>query len=71
MQKLGEKRDHGYILTKFNAFKKKHNEDVSKFIKRFNKLYNSLPAEIKPTKVSAKFVFNGAFEPKFRFNLRE
>ena len=37
-QKWGEKRDHGYIFTKFNALKKKHNEDVTKFIRKFNKL---------------------------------
>ena len=27
--KWGEKRDHGYILTEFNAIKKRHNEDVT------------------------------------------
>lgn len=37
MQKSREKVDDGYILTKFNARKKKCNEDVSEFIKRFNK----------------------------------
>ena len=42
---MGEKRDHGYILTEFNAMKKKLDEDISDFIKRFNKLYNNLPAE--------------------------
>ena len=26
--KWGEKRDHGYVLTEFNALKKRHNEDV-------------------------------------------
>lgn len=32
VHKWGEKRDNGYILTKFNAIKKKPNEDVSEFI---------------------------------------
>ena len=27
--KWGEKRDHGYVLTKFNALKKRQNEDVT------------------------------------------
>ena len=27
--KWGEKRDHGYVLTWFNALKKRHNEDVT------------------------------------------
>jgi len=34
MQKWGEKRDHGYYLTEFTAIKKKHNEDVTNFIKK-------------------------------------
>lgn len=58
---LGGERDHGYILTKFNAMKKKYNEDVSEFIKRFNKLYNIIPIEIKPPQVVAKVVFFGYF----------
>lgn len=35
--KWGEKRNHEHVLTKFNAIKKKQEEDISKFIKRFNK----------------------------------
>lgn len=63
MQKWGGKRDHGYILTEFNAMKKKHNEDVSEFIKSFNKLCNSLLVEIKHPQAATKVVFSGAFEP--------
>lgn len=51
--------------------KRKDNEDVSKFIKWFNKLYNSLPAEIKPSQATAKVDFAGAFEPYFGFTLIE
>ena len=46
--KWGEKRDHGYVLTEFNALKKRHNEDVTEFIKRFNKLHYNLLAKIEP-----------------------
>ena len=69
--KTGGKRDHGYVLTEFNALKKRHNEDVKKFIKRFNKLYNNLPTKIKPPQAAAKVVFAGAFELDFGFTLRE
>lgn len=69
--KWGEKRDHGYVLTKFNALKKRQNEDVTYFIKRFNKFYNNIPTEIKPPQAAAKVVFTGAFEPDFGFTLRE
>ena len=70
-QKWGEKRDHRYILTKLNAMKKKHNEDVPEFIKRFNKLYNNLPAKIKPPQATSKVVFVWEFELEFGFTLRE
>ena len=70
-QKWGEKRDHGYVLTEFNALKKRQNEGVTGFIKRYNKLYNNPPAEIKPPQAATKVVFAGAFEPEFRFTLRE
>lgn len=71
MHKWGEKRDHGYILTKFNAMKKKPDEGILEFTKRFNKLYKSLPTEIKPPQATARVVFTGAFESKFGYTLRE
>lgn len=71
IKKWGNKKDYGYILREFNAMKKKHNEYVSKFIKMFNKLYNSLPIEIKPPQVVAKVFFSRAFELEFGFTLIE
>ena len=55
--KWGEKRNHGYVLTEFISLKKRQNEDVTNFLKRFNKLYNNLLAEIKPPQATAKVVF--------------
>ena len=66
----GEKNDHMYVLTELNAMTKKHNEDVSEFIKRFNKLYNSLHAEIKPPFETTKVIIFRAFELDFGFTLR-
>lgn len=68
-QRWGEKRDHGYSLTEFNAIKKKYDETIVEFFKRFNKLYNSLLVEIKPPPASAKITFAGAFESDFGFTL--
>ena len=65
------KRDHGYSLTEFNAIKKKANENMNEFFKRFNKLYNSLPIEMKPPPNGARVGFTGAFELFFSFTLRE
>ena len=61
-KKWGDNKDHGYCLTEFNTLRKRHNEDVSEFIKRFNKLYTILPAEMKPHQTTAKVVFVAAFE---------
>ena len=62
LRKWGEKKDHGHCLIEFNTLKKRHNEGVSKFIKRFNKFYLSLPADMKPHQTIAKVVFVAYFD---------
>ena len=71
LRKWGEKKDHGQCLTEFNTLKKRHNEGVSEFVKRFNKLYLSLPVDMKPHQIAAKVVFIAAFDSEFGFSLRE
>ena len=44
---------------------------MNEFIKIFNKLYSSLPIEMKPPPVGARVVFFEGFEKYFSFNLRE
>jgi hypothetical protein len=39
MRQWGEKRDNLYYLTEFGSLKKRANEVVVDFNKRFNKLY--------------------------------
>lgn len=51
--------------------KKNHNEYVSEFTKKFNKLYNNIPTKIKPSHATTKVIFVGAFKPEFGFTLRE
>jgi hypothetical protein len=41
------------------------------FIQRFNKLYNKIPVDVKPSHPTAKVTFAGAFEPDFSLLLRE
>jgi predicted component of viral defense system (DUF524 family) len=60
-----------YYITEFGALKRKNNEFVSDFTKRFNKMYNKIPAEIKPTETSAKITFSNAFDVEFSLLLRE
>jgi hypothetical protein len=60
-----------YYLTEFGSLKKKNSETVMEFIQRFNKLYNKIPAEVKPSQPAAKVTFARAFELDFALLLRE
>jgi hypothetical protein len=71
LRQWGEKKDHLYYLTEFGALRKKNNESVSDFIKIFNKTYNKIPADVKPSQPAAKVTFAGAFDPDFALLLRE
>jgi hypothetical protein len=51
--------------------KRKEGEYVSDFSKRFNKMYNKIPAEIKPSEASSKITYASAFDPNFFLLLRE
>jgi hypothetical protein len=67
----GDKKDFLYYITEFGSLKKGEGESVSDFSKRFNKMYNKIPAEIKPTETSAKITYASAFDPDFCLLLRE
>jgi hypothetical protein len=71
IRQWGERKDHLYYLTEFGALRKKNSESVLEFTQRFNKLYNKIPAEVKPSQPAAKVTFVGAFDPDFSLLLRE
>jgi len=60
-----------YSMVELGYFKKMEGESVSDFSKRFNKMYNKIPAEIKPIEASAKISYASAFNPDFCLLLRE
>jgi hypothetical protein len=60
-----------YYMTDFRYLKKMEGESVSDFSKRFNKMYNKIPAKIKPSEASAKISYASAFGPDFCLLLRE
>jgi hypothetical protein len=60
-----------YYMTEFGSLKRKEGESVSDFSKRFNKMYNKIPAEIKPSEASAKITYASAFDPYFCLLSRE
>jgi hypothetical protein len=71
IRQWGERRDHLYYLTEFRALRKKNSESVLEFTQRFNKLYNKILVEVKPSQPAAKVTFVGAFDPDFALLLRE
>jgi hypothetical protein len=60
-----------YYITEFGFLKRKEGESISDFYKRFNKMYNKIPTEIKPTEASAKITYANAFDPDFCLLLKE
>jgi hypothetical protein len=71
LRQWGDKKDFMYYMTEFGSLKRKEGESVSDFSKRFNKMYNKIPAEIKPSEASAKITYSSAFDPDFYLLLRE
>jgi hypothetical protein len=49
LRQWGDKKDFMYYMTEFGSLNRKEGESVSDFSKRFNKMYNKIPVEIKPT----------------------
>jgi hypothetical protein len=60
-----------YYMTEFGYLKRKEGESISDFSKRFNKMYNKIPVEIKPLEASAKITYASTFDSDFCLLLRE
>jgi hypothetical protein len=71
LRQWGKIKDHLYYLTNFGSLRKNNSETIMEFIQRFNKLYNKIPAEVKPSQPAAKVTFTGAFKADFALLLRE
>ena len=71
LRQWGDKKDFMYYMIEFGSLKRKEGEFVSDFSKRFNKMYNKIPTEIKPSEASAKITYASAFDPDFYLLLRE
>jgi hypothetical protein len=71
MRQWGEKRDSLYYLNEFGSLKKKSNEIVDDFNRRFNKIYNKILANINPSQPTTKVTYVGAFDVDFSMTLRE
>ena len=71
MRQWGDTKDYLYYITEFGSLKRKKDEAVENFSKRFNKMYSRIPAEIKPSKTSAKLTYANSFDHEFYLLLRE
>jgi hypothetical protein len=71
LRQWGDKKDFMYYMIEFGYLKKKDGDSISDFSKRFNKMYNKIPAEINPTEASVKISYANAFDPDLCFLLRE
>jgi hypothetical protein len=71
LRQWGDKKDFMYYMTEFRYLKRKEGESVFDFSKRFIKMYNKIPSEIKPSEASAKITYASAFDPNFCLLLRE
>jgi hypothetical protein len=48
LNKWGDKKNPLQLLTQYNNMKKAPKETVQEFLAHFLKVYNSIPAEVKP-----------------------
>jgi hypothetical protein len=71
LRQWGDRKDYIYYMTEFGSLKKQEGESVFDFSKRFNKMYNKIPVEIKPSEASAQISYASAFDPDFCLVLRE
>jgi hypothetical protein len=71
LRQWGDRKDFMYYMTEFGSLKKMEGESVFDFSKRFNKMYNKIPVEIKPSEASVQISYAGAFDPDFCLLLRE
>jgi hypothetical protein len=58
----GYKKDLLYYHTEFGNIKRENGKLLSDFNKRFNHMYNNIPAEVKPTNTSTKLTYASAFD---------
>ena len=67
---MGRPEDYFYYIIEFGSLKRKEGESLIDFTKRFNKVYQKIPVEVKPPETTALISFANAFDAKFSLWLR-
>ena len=70
LKQWGDRKDYLYYITEIGSLKRKEGVSLIDFAKHFNKVYQKIPAEVKPPETTAMITFANAFDAKFSLWLR-
>jgi hypothetical protein len=71
LERWGDKKEHRHLLAELHTIKKKENETMEEFNKKFDDLVNSLHTDIKPLAASILIYYIEAFGGELRYQLRD
>jgi hypothetical protein len=71
IERWGDKKEHRHLLEKLHTIKKKENETMEDFNKKFDDLINSLHTEIKPPTTSILIYYIEAFGSELRYQIKD
>jgi len=71
LRKWGNINNLVQALTEYNSLRRESEETVQKFSKRFNEVFNSIPAHLKPPEALAQMRYAEAFDYVIYLLLRE
>jgi hypothetical protein len=66
-----ERKSHHQYLFEFYAIRRRNDETVTKFNRRFENSYHNFPVDIQPSEVVTKVYYAIAHHPDLAFYLRE
>jgi hypothetical protein len=71
LYKWAERKSHHQYLSEFYTTKRRNDETIMKFNRRFENLYHNIPVEIRPSEAVAKVYYALAHHLDLAFYLRE
>jgi len=71
LRKWGNRTNPVQALSEYNNLRRAPDETIHNFLKRFNKVFNSIPTRLKPLEALAQLRYAEAFDSNFSLLLRE